>query len=113
MICGNCGKQIGDQEKFCRYCGSPQGSPEPAPKRKSKKKWIAAGILAAAAVAALAVFLVLRNGPGARFEQALKDGDYDRGTGIVSERKQGGKTSGGYRRTHGGGDETALSGVQF
>ena len=78
MICGNCGKQIGDQEKFCRYCGSPQGSPEPAPKRKSKKKWIAAGILAAAAVAALAVFLVLRNGPGARFEQALKDGDYDR-----------------------------------
>ena len=43
MICGNCGKLIGDQEKFCRYCGSPQDSPEPEPKRKSKKKWIAAG----------------------------------------------------------------------
>ena len=78
MICGNCGKLIGDQEKFCRYCGSPQDSPEPEPKRKSKKKWIAAGILAAAAVAALAVLLGLRNGPGARFEQALKAGDYDR-----------------------------------
>ena len=91
MICGNCGKQIGDQEKFCRYCGSPQGSPEPAPKRKSKKKWIAAGILAAAAVAALAVFLVLRNGPGARFEQALKDGDYDRVLELYQKESKEGK----------------------
>lgn len=69
MICSNCGKEISDQEKYCRYCGSPRTGQKPAPKQKSRKKWIAAGIIAAAAAAALAVVLILQNSPRAGLKQ--------------------------------------------
>lgn len=85
MICSNCGKEISDQEKYCRYCGSPQTGQKPAPKQKSRKKWIAAGIIAAAAAAALAVVLILRNSPSARLEQALKNGDYSKVLELYQE----------------------------
>lgn len=31
MFCQSCGKQIGDNEKFCQYCGSPTGISQPVP----------------------------------------------------------------------------------
>ena len=31
MFCQSCGKQIGDNEKFCQYCGSPTGISAPVP----------------------------------------------------------------------------------
>lgn len=31
MFCHNCGKQLSDGTKFCRYCGAPQDSVQGAP----------------------------------------------------------------------------------
>ena len=73
MKCSRCGKQVGENEKFCRYCGNPLRTPE---KPKKKRKWIIGAVIAAAAAAALAVFLLFWNSAESRLNRALSSGDY-------------------------------------
>lgn len=103
MKCSRCGKQVGENEKFCRYCGNPlrtpgeasggpgagessapdMRQPEPAfyaaggsQKPERKRKWIIGAVIAAAAAAALAVFLLFWNSAESRLNRALSSGDY-------------------------------------
>ena len=106
MFCNKCGRQVGDQEKFCRYCGNPlhekKAAPDrqtpPAPKKEhpsagGRKKWLLL-IPAAAAAAAVILLLVFRNTPEARVERAAAAGDYETVLRIAEEEQEKGLSGG-------------------
>ena len=54
MKCSNCGKEISDGQKFCKYCGAPIKGPEKdeTPRKKGSIAVIVIGILLFIAVIA-------------------------------------------------------------
>lgn len=89
MICRKCGKEIGDHEKFCRYCGEPHCGVEKQEKKGGKKRWILAGVLAAAV--AVILVLVFRASPKSMLEQALKSRDYDQALELCQKSIKNGR----------------------
>lgn len=61
MFCNKCGSFIGDQDKFCHYCGAEIIPPEPVQPSEPKKKntGLLVGIIIAGGVVLLVVLLVL------------------------------------------------------
>ena len=108
MFCDKCGKQVGEQEKFCRYCGNPLNRGGELPGRKKpgreenyqdpglsgekrkSRKWILLPVLGAAAALAFFLIFFFRNGPENRMEKAAETGDYETVLAIAEEEQDKG-----------------------